>query len=131
MKLLVLVAALLASPSVPVPAGTVPTTPTTEFRLIVESHDNRWALACERGCDWQAATFACADACSVMVDKAGISAANVRRMPATGFAFTLSRSERGWAAATLQGTAWTEVSWGCGRLRSCTARLDENGVGPR
>lgn len=63
----------------------------------------------------------------MLLDASGITRATPSAPEPTGFAFVLSRAERGWMARGIQGVQWRSLSWDCGAA-ACRARLDESGV---
>lgn len=100
--------------------------PIAPFALVLEQSETGWAAHCETGCQWRDVSMTCAG-CDVRLDASGIARATPSAPEATGFAFVLSRAERGWTAQGIQGVQWQSLSWNCGAA-ACRARLDESGV---
>ena len=108
----------------------IPARAASFFDITVALDGERWTVDCDKGCAWTRVSYACAGPCSVVVDSRGISDARDRRNDEVAFAFQLDRTERGWSATSVTGTAWTRLAWGCGPFRECKARVDASGVGP-
>jgi hypothetical protein len=101
--------------------------PTGHFAVILEHSATGWAAHCEAGCQWTDVSMSCAG-CDVRLDASGIARAYPAAPAATGFAFVLSNTGRGWTARGIQGVRWQSLSWSCGAA-VCRARVDESGVG--
>ena len=100
------------------------------FQIVLDRSGPGWAAHCDTGCAWQDLSYACPAGCRVRIDANGVSTETTASRPAPAFAFVLERTDDGWQAQSVAGTAWTTVSWhsvGC-QFGSCRARIDEHGV---
>jgi hypothetical protein len=98
------------------------------FSMTIERTDSGIAAQCSKGCRWTSVTADCAG-CVHRIDATGIGQGSSAEDPEVLFAFNLQESEGKLVATTIKGTAWTKLSWSCGRA-FCSARLDETGVSP-
>jgi hypothetical protein len=98
------------------------------FSMRIERTDNRIAAQCTKGCRWISVSADCAG-CVHRIDASGIGSASTAEDPEVFFAFNLQEFEGKLVATSIKGTAWTKLSWSCGRA-SCSARVDETGVSP-
>ena len=98
------------------------------FSVVLDYTPTGWSAQCEVGCShvWRA-SFACDTACDARVDGVGLVTLLERRPWDDNFGFTVTRTADGVAATAHHGTAWTELSWGCGGP-PCRARITEAGV---
>ncbi|MES2123365.1 MAG: hypothetical protein V4503_01630 [Gemmatimonadota bacterium] len=97
------------------------------FQLTLERTAKGWAAECDSGCSWKQLSVSCASDCAVLIDADGVSSSVVKARVSDKFGFIVRRSERGWNAESVSGTAWKEIGWGC-PLDVCRARVDELGV---
>ena len=104
--------------------------PLARFQIVLDRSGSGWAAQCDTGCTWKDLSFTCPSGCRIRIDANGISTETVPPRPAPSFAFVLERTEDGWQAQSVIGTAWRTLSWhsvGC-QFGSCRARIDEHGV---
>ena len=98
------------------------------FSMKIERTDNGITAQCTKGCRWTSVSADCAG-CVHRIDATGIGPASKVEDPEVVFAFNLQEFEGKLVATSIKGTAWTKLSWSCGRAL-CSARLDETGVSP-
>ena len=98
------------------------------FSMRIERTDKGIAAQCTQGCRWTSVTADCAG-CVHRIDATGIGPASQVEDPEISFAFNVQEFEGKLVATSIKGTAWTKLSWSCGRAL-CSARIDESGVTP-
>ena len=98
------------------------------FSMKIERTDSGITAQCTKGCRWTSVSADCAE-CVHRIDATGIGPASKVEDPQVVFAFNLQEFEGKLVATSIKGTAWTKLSWSCGRAL-CSARLDETGVSP-
>jgi hypothetical protein len=101
--------------------------PLASFSMVVTATPNGWAVRCDSGCHWRAASFECANACDANVDANGLVTVSTPRTEPTAFSFRLAHTSNGVRANSQTGTAWKTLTWGCGS-ESCRARINAQGV---
>jgi hypothetical protein len=101
--------------------------PLASFSMVVTATPNGWAVRCDSGCNWRAASFKCANACDATVDANGLVTVSTPRTEPTAFSFRLAHTRNGVRANSQTGTAWKTLTWECG-AEPCRARIDAQGV---
>lgn len=102
----------------------------SDFQLTAARTATGWTMQCSRGCDWSQLSLDCRFAdCRALVDNAGITTAVRAKPEGRTFAFVIGRTQSGWTAHGIEGTAWADVSWNCPAPSSCRAHLNARGVG--
>ena len=99
------------------------------FSIVLTTTANGWEAQCDSGCRWTALSFACATACPAIVDANGVFTLETPGRQESPFSIVLHHSSSGVNATSRGGTAWTSLTWGCGRL-PCRARVNRLGVTP-
>src|ERR1041385_6629014 len=98
--------------------------PLARFRIVLDRSGSGWAAQGDTGCAWKDLSTTCLSGCRIRIDANGVSAEPDPPRPAPSFAFVLERTEDGWQARSVAGTAWRTLSWrsvGC-QFGSCRAR---------
>jgi hypothetical protein len=101
--------------------------PLASFSMVVTAIPNGWAVRCDSGCEWRAASFKCANACDATVDANGLVTVSTPRTEPTAFSFRLAHTSNGVRAKSQTGTAWKSLTWRCS-AEPCSARIDAQGV---
>jgi hypothetical protein len=101
--------------------------PLASFSMVVTAIPNGWAVRCDTGCQWRAASFKCANACDANVDANGLVTVSTPRIEPTAFSFRLAHTNSGVLAKSQIGTAWKTLTWRCG-AEACRVRIDAQGV---
>lgn len=87
------------------------------FRISVESNENGYTLTCQEGCDWKKLEWKSTPNSVQMVNQSGISdqkpTGKIAKELTTGFAFTVSKTDKGFEFGGLSNTAWTELKSSC------------------
>jgi hypothetical protein len=109
------------------PAVQSHSSPLASFSMVVTAIPNGWAVRCDSGCQWRAASFKCADSCEANVDANGLVTVSTPRTEPTAFSFRLAHTSNGVRAKSQIGTAWKTLTWRCG-AQACRARIDPQGV---
>jgi hypothetical protein len=104
------------------------TTAPVSFSMRIERTDKGIAAQCTQGCLWTSVAADCAG-CVHRIDATGIGPASQVEDPEVSFAFNVQELEGKLVATSIKGTAWTKLSWNCGRAL-CSAHIDERGVTP-
>lgn len=123
----ILVAQCLAALTVTWVSPSQAQAPRAHFQLVVESSDSSFIMRCLSGCRWRESRFSCALGCQVVVDAYGVTEGVATRQNDAPFAFRFHRTKDGWAAESLGGTAWRDLSSGC-TPGPCRDRVDQQGV---
>jgi|SRR5690242_5433755 len=98
----------------------------SSFSMTIEPTDSGITAKCTKGCRWTSVSANCAG-CIHRIDAAGIGPVLKVDDPEISFAFNLQEFDGKLVATRVKGTAWTKLSWSCGRT-ACAAQVDETGV---
>ncbi len=108
-------------------AAAAPQPSVAPFRITLERSATGWQAQCDTGCSWTTLAVTCPGDCRVLIDASGVAVNPKGDKTSSAFGFVVSRSQNGWHAASITGTAWTSLGWSCG-APACGARIDEAGV---
>jgi hypothetical protein len=108
-------------------AAAAPQPSVAPFRLTLERSATGWQAQCDAGCHWTTLAVTCPGDCRVLIDASGVAVNPTGEKTSSAFGFVVSRSQNGWRATSITGTAWSSVEWHCGPP-TCGARIDEAGV---
>lgn len=99
------------------------------FSMTIDRTDNGITAHCTQGCRWTSVTADCAG-CVHRIDATGIGPTSQANDPEVAFAFDVQELEGKLVATSIKGTAWTKLSWTCGRTL-CSAHINGSGVTPK
>ena len=101
------------------------------FRIEVGFTAEEIVLKCTRGCAWTDLAWGPVGPAfdAVAVDNFGMTSPSRdlqnRDTDFAAFLFTIQRTENGVQLRGVEGTSWTELSWGCA---SCSVAVDRRGM---
>jgi hypothetical protein len=103
--------------------------PADTFSVILERNGSTWSLECAEGCPFKRASVTVENPGTRMrLDNLGIRTLASPQPSDVRFGFTLTPRGNGWAAVSVTGTKWTEVSVDCPSA-PCRTTVTEQGVG--
>jgi hypothetical protein len=103
--------------------------PADTFSVVLERNGSTWSLECAEGCPFKRASVTVERPGTRMrLDNLGIRTLASPQPSDVRFGFTLTPRGNGWAAVSVTGTKWTEVSVDCPST-PCRTTVTEQGVG--
>ncbi len=101
-----------------------------DFNIVIERTDKGIKLNCKNGCAWKELTYSINDYQPQAIDEYGMTDLNkvsLNKDPnLSDFLFTLIKTEKGINLKGIEGTAWTELSFGL--LRNQQQASNQHGM---